>query len=79
MKTEEEKETLKVTTFNNYKSNAEIFAQNKSGESYYFIVDYDYLSQRARNDGGDTLRRAAIKFMKEKFYKYKFIVPSSIG
>lgn len=40
MKTEEEKETLKVTTFNNYKSNAEIFAQNKSGESYYFIVDY---------------------------------------
>ena len=72
------KETLKVTTFKNYRSNAEIFAEDKNGESHYFHVDYDYLSERARRAGGDTLKRAAIKRMKEQYSKYKFIVPSSI-
>lgn len=78
MKTITKKETLKVTSFKNYNSNAEIFAENKNGDSYYFHVDYDYLSSRARRAGGDTLKRAALKRMKEQYSKYKFIVPSSI-
>ena len=71
-------ENLKVTTFKNYRSNAQIFAEDKNGESQCFHVDYDYLSERAIRSGGDTLKRAAIKRMKEQYSNYKFIVPSSI-
>jgi hypothetical protein len=70
--------TLKVTKFINYKSNAEIFAVDKNGNPHYFHVDYDYLSERARRAGGDTLKRAAIKRLKEQYPNTKFIVPSSI-
>lgn len=75
---ETKKETLKVTSFKNFRSNAEIFAEDKNGESHYFHVDYDYLSERAKREGGVTLKRAAFKRMKEQYSKYKFIVPSSI-
>lgn len=74
----EKKETLKVTDFRNCGSNAEIFAKDKNGYSHYFNVDYDYLSERARRAGGTTLKRAAIKRLKEQYSKYRFIVPSSI-
>jgi hypothetical protein len=71
-------ETLRVTNFKNYTSNAEIFAEDKNGESHNFHVDYDYLSQRAKRSGGDTLQRAAIKLLREQNSKYRFIIPFSI-
>jgi len=71
------KEILKVTTFKNFRSNAEIFAKDKDGNTRYFPIDYDYLSRSAVRSGNDTLQRAVIRELRSRYSEYKFIIRKS--
>ena len=70
--------TMKITSIKMYRSNAEIFAKGNGEESNYFHVDFDNLSQRAKNDGGSTLKRAVVNRLRQQYSQYKFIVPSEV-
>ena len=61
------KTTVKITQINTFKSNTEIYGVNrKDGLDYYFHVAHDNISVRARNKGGDTLKRACINKLREE-------------
>jgi len=73
------KTVVKIDSYRDYRSNAVIFGIDKNGEQYRFLIDYDYLSIRARSERGDTLKRAAIKRMRERYTNFKFIVPTRLN
>lgn len=62
------KTTVRITQINTFNSNTEIFGRNKKDNwDYYFHVEHDSISVRAKNKGGDTLKRACInKLRKER-------------
>ena len=58
-----------------YRSNAEIFANGNGVECNYFNVAFDDVSSRARYSGGDVLKRAILRKLREQHPEFKFINP----
>lgn len=67
------KPTMRITTFRIYSSNAEIFANGNGVEGNYFNVAFDDVSSRARYSGGDILKRAILRRLREQHPEFRFI------
>lgn len=69
------KPTMRITTIRIYNSNAEIFANGNGIERNCFNVDFEDVSGRARYGGGDILKRAILRRLREQHPEFRFINP----
>ena len=70
------KPIMRITTIRIDNSNAEIFANGNGIECNYFNVDFEDVSGRARYSGGDVLKRAILRKLREQHPEFKFINPT---
>ena len=67
------KTIMRITTIRIYNSNARITANGNGIEGNYFYVAFDDVSSRARYSGGDVLKRAILRRLREQNPEFRFI------
>lgn len=70
--------TLKVKEIFTAQSNARVICTDKNGETESFHIDYDYLSERAKNNSFITLNKAIMKRTRILNPGVKFICPREV-